>query len=197
MFMEPLVIAFDYVDPLSYRLERALRRRADMGGLPPVRRIPLELRPPPQPLVDPAAEVWMVRWTRMADELREEGVAVTPPSLIPWSRKAHELRLLAAEKGVEQEVHRALFDGFFLEGLDLGRVDLLVRIGMDAGMEFSETRAVMDVDRLTADVETARQEIATLGIALPPALIWGEQHLNADASLEDVAAFLDTAAAAV
>ena len=103
---------------------------------------------------------------------------MTPPSLIPWSRKAHELRLLAAEKGVEQEVHRALFDGFFLEGLDLGRVDLLVRIGMDAGMEFSETRAVMDVDRLTADVETARQEIATLGVALPPALIWGEQIMD-------------------
>jgi len=197
MFMDTLVFAFDYVDPLSYRLERALRGRTGLEGFPPVRRIPLELRPPPETLLDPTEAVWMDRWNRMADELREEGVALTPPSLIPWSRKAHELRLLAAEKGVEDEVHEALFDGFFLKGMDLGRVDLLVRVGMDAGLEFSETRAVMDVDRFTEEVETARQEIANLGLALSPGLIWGKDRLSGDASPDELAAFLDTAAAAV
>jgi len=197
MFMDTLVFAFDYVDPVSYRLERALRVRAGLGGLPPVQRIPLELRPPPEPLLDPAAAAWADRWTRLAEELREEGVALIRPPLVPWSRKAHELRLFAAEKGVEDQVHQALFDGFFLEGLDLGRVDLLVRVGMDAGLEFSETRAVMDVDRFTEEVETAHQEIATLGFALSPGLIWGQHRLDGDATLEDLAAFLDTAAAAV
>jgi hypothetical protein len=183
-----LTFVFDYVDPGSYVVERALRERRERGDLPTVRRIPLELSPPPADLLDPAEGDWALCWRAMGEVLAED---LPRPTLVPWSRKAHELRLLAAEKGLEEEVHEALFDQFFRKGLDLGRVDLLVAIGVEAGLDQTETRAVLDVDRLTADVTGAADTARALGAEAPPLLGWNEITMTRWTDREFLADFLD------
>jgi predicted DsbA family dithiol-disulfide isomerase len=192
---EPGLIAFvfDYVDPRSYVWEREVRRFETAAGGIRVKRLGLEVTPPPLHPVEPMEGEWALRFGELVDALGDEGVVVEPPFFVPWSRKAHELFLLAEEKGVGGPVHEALLDGFFQEGLDVGRVDQLVKVGTAAGMDFTETRATLDVDRLTERVEEIRSELSSRGITAPPALVAGDRVLGPEADARQVAAFLEEA----
>lgn len=164
---------FDLVDPLSYLVERELDT-LDAGGR--VDRVPLELRPPPAPLIDPDDPAWRDRWTTAVAAAR--GVELRAPSLVPWTRKALELVLHARELGREDDVRRALFVAGLEEGRDLGRVDVLVEIARDLGLDHSRAKAVLDVDRHAEAVRAARVEAAHLGVAEPPALVAGGHVLR-------------------
>jgi predicted DsbA family dithiol-disulfide isomerase len=166
---------FDYVDPASFLLERRLSAlEAETGGL--VARVPFELAPPPSPLLDPAGALWRDRWSEARAAAPELDLAT--PRLIPWTRKAHELAEQAREQSLFDPVHRALFEAFQLQGRDLGRVDVLLEIAVRFGMDLSHTKAVLDVDRHTETVETARADAERLGVAGVPALLSGGRRLD-------------------
>jgi hypothetical protein len=114
-----LRFVFDYVDPGSYLafalLDRGLRSWA--GAIRPDW-VPLEIRPPTSPRLNPGSPEW-TGLTRAIAALA--GVADVPfraPTFVPWSRKAHELAHLAAAKGCFEPVHQTLFEAHFVRGLD-------------------------------------------------------------------------------
>lgn len=160
---------YDYVDPLAYLVERELAVLP--GPLPPVARIPLELRPPPAPLTDPDAPEWRERWERAEREAARLGIGLAGPTLIPWTRKAHELVLHAAAKGVGAAAHRLVFEAVFTRGADVGRVDVLVGLARELGLDPMEAKAVLDVDRYAAQVAAGRDLAARSGVAASPALV--------------------------
>src|SRR5688500_4947152 len=72
MSRPPIRFFFDYVDPDSFLFERQLAScegELDVG----VERVPLELRPPPAPLVDPHAGAWRLAWERARERARAAG----------------------------------------------------------------------------------------------------------------------------
>jgi len=170
--MEPpaAVFFYDYVDPLAYLVERELAHAGPPGAPPAVRRVPLELRPPPAPLLDPDAPEWRTRWEAALEEASRHGIRLAEPALLPWTRKAHELVLHAASAGVGEAAHRAVFDAVFLNGRDVGRVDVLVALARELGLDAREARVVLDVDRYAEDVIAGRAEAAAAGVAASPAL---------------------------
>lgn len=170
MIAPPTVLFVDYADPISWMLELELARVEAETGIEPARRAPFELRPPPQPLIDSSGTWWRARWEEGTALAATLGVQLTTPPLVPWTRKAHELRLHAEEKGMGARTHRALFEAFLHEGRDIGRVDVLVDIAGVLGLEATEAKAVLDVDRFAASVVRSRREAAGLGITEPPAL---------------------------
>jgi 2-hydroxychromene-2-carboxylate isomerase len=174
MNLAPTFFFFDYLDPLSYLVELELRT-FESAGEEPVIRVPLELRPPPLPLLDTQEEEWRRRWE---EACAAAAVRLTSPALVPWTRKAHELVLHAEAKGMKEKAHRAVFDAVFVEGLDVGRVDVLVGIAEHLGLDPTETKAVLDVDRHAAAVREARGLAATSGITVPPALAQGDRTLR-------------------
>jgi predicted DsbA family dithiol-disulfide isomerase len=161
---------FDYLDPLSYLQELELGAVEEDTGTPLANRVPLEMRPPPRPLLDPDGEEWRHRWQAACAIAAQVGVHLTRPVILPWTRKAHELVLHAAEKGLEARTHRAVFRAVFADGADVGRVDVLVGIAERLGMDATEAKAVLDVDRHTAAVSDLRREASASGVAQPPAL---------------------------
>ncbi len=170
MIVSPAVLYLDYADPISWMLElqvSALEYGNDIG---PVSRAPYELRPPPEPLIDPGSVWWRARWQEGVALAASVGVQLADPPIIPWTRKAHELRLHAEEKGMGARAHRALFEAFLRQGLDIGRVDVLLRVAGGLGLDVTEAKAVLDVDRFAGSVARSRREAATLGITDPPAL---------------------------
>lgn len=171
MIARPTVLFVDYADPISWMLELEVAKIEAETGIEPVRRAPLELRPPPQPPIDPAETWWRARWEEGAALAGSAlGVQLATQRLIPWTRKAHELRLHAEEKGLGGPTHRALFEAFLLDGRDIGRVDVLVDIAGKLGLDVAEAKAVLDVDRFAASVVRSRGDAANLGISEPPAL---------------------------
>lgn len=149
---------FDFVDPWSHAMQADLEALAAEGTA--ISWTPLELAPPPGPLVDPTADAWRSRF---------EGISVTAPFL-PWTRKAHELTLHAESHGLGPEMRRRIFHALWAEGRDIGRIDVLVALAEEVGLDRTETKAALDVDRYTERLTAQRVAAAAEGISAPPVL---------------------------
>ena len=77
------------------------------------------------------------------------------------SARAHELLHLAKDRGRADAVKEALLSGHFEHGTDIGDVNSLVQVGVDAGLDEGEIRATLDDGRYRAavasDIDMARQ----------------------------------------
>lgn len=162
----------DVVDPLSYLVELEVQA-LEAEGLEPVVRSALELRAPPDALLDPDGEAWSDRWRRASALAGAAGVPLARHGFVPWSRKAWELVLHAREVEREEEVRTAVFHAFHRDGLDVGRVDVLVELATSLGLDRTRAKAVLDVDRHAAAVVTSAGEARALGATTPPALWTG------------------------
>jgi predicted DsbA family dithiol-disulfide isomerase len=100
------------------------------------------------------------------------GIELTRPWIVPWSRKAHELAFLARKGGCFQEIHDTLFRAYLSEGVDIGRVDVLVELARRHGLDPMETKASLDVDLHRESVLKRRKDALDAGVTRPPALLW-------------------------
>jgi predicted DsbA family dithiol-disulfide isomerase len=163
-------VYFDFVDPISYVVSSSpeLRSGDAAGARGDVEWVGFELRPPPMPLTASDDPLWSDRARRarpLADAL---GLILRPPHLVPWTRKAHELHVLAGSRGMGDLVREAIFQAYFGRGEDIGRVDVLVEVAGASGLDRTETKAVLDVDRHEADVVGALSEARALGVGEVP-----------------------------
>jgi predicted DsbA family dithiol-disulfide isomerase len=78
----------------------------------------------------------------------------------------------AERNGCFREVLDALFRAYFSDGLDIGRVDVLVEIGRREGMDPTEAKAALDVDLHRETVLEKRREAERAGVTRSPALVW-------------------------
>ena len=117
-----LVFYFDYVDPGSYLTHRQLSHVLP-EGIEPIRH-PFEICPVPHELLDGSDREWKAYDETVAGLAREAEIRMAHPAFIPWSRKAHELRLHAAEQGLESPMHEELFSApvAHVDDLPEGRV---------------------------------------------------------------------------
>lgn len=161
---------FDAVDPLSFAMHRTLCAAEAERDVRAVR-IPVESYPTDAPLTDTRDPFWQTRWTEAQRATEEMGLSLVRPDLVPRSGKAHELILHARESALGRPTLEAIFDAFFLEGRDIGRVDVLVDIAQSVGLELTESKAVLDVDRYGADITNARQQMIDAGVTSVPALL--------------------------
>ena len=180
----PLVFHFDFVDPGS-RLAAHLIDEAGVADAVEWRGF--ELRPPPRPLIDPTAPDWQTYHARTIEFARGFGVPMATPQLVPWTRKAHELAEFAREGDCDHTVRRALFEAHFVDLTDIGRIDLLVEIAHRAGLDRTEAKAVLDVDRYTDAVLGQRAAARTQGVTLVPALVAGGRRLEGLATPAELA----------
>ena len=180
---------FDYVDPASFVMERRISALTHDLRLE-VERVPFELRPPPAALIDVRDVEWRRLWEMARRVAEEEGLVLAQPSFVPWSRKAHELALLAREEERFPALHRALFEAFALEGKDLGRVDVLIALATRHGLERSRAKVALDVDHHADTVNATREEAERLGIRGVPTLLSGERQLQGVPSPRTFLAFL-------
>jgi len=185
---------FDYVDPGSWIASQVLSRWCvDRRAEPAIEWVPLELRTPRAPRIDPDSAFWSTLARSMADEAEREGIDYRPPPFVPWTRKAHELAMHAKEKGCFPAVHQTLFEAYFQRGLDIGRVDLLVLIGQEQGLEPAETRAVLGVDRFLPRIESLRSGLVGDGVAGIPTIEASGKRLEGLSSARALRDFLDEA----
>lgn len=177
-------IHFDFIDPLSYLLAGELAALGEdvLSGLA---WHPFELRPPPTPLVTVDDASLADRWREAREKAPDLGVTFDPPELVPWTRKAHELVLHARgddvedpARDVEDAVRRRIFEAYLLEGRDIGRVDVLVAVAVDLGLDRTETKAVLDVDTHQAAVASLRAEAADRGVTDTPTVVHGSRRLE-------------------
>lgn len=170
-------VFFDFIDPLSFLLTRELEALGESSSSAISWR-PFELRPPPTPLTTVDDPSLAERWSAARTIAEPRGVTFEPPRLVPWTRKAHELVVHAAESDVAGRVRRRIFDAYALEGRDIGRVDVLVELAVEAGLDRTETKAVLDVDRHEAEVASMRVAADAEDVADAPTILAGTRRLE-------------------
>lgn len=197
---EPLLFFFDFVDPGSYLVHELLCREADRGDQRHSAIVyhPLELRPPPAALQDPDAPEWLSMTRILAETAHDLSLPFQQPGFIPWSRKAHELALHGQEMGARSgqgvpTLHHRLFRAHFEEGLDLGRVDVLVRLAEQEGLDRSEVHAVLGVDRFSPEVDDLRRQALEGGVRGVPTLVLGGSRLEGFPGVDALRRFLASA----
>jgi predicted DsbA family dithiol-disulfide isomerase len=180
---------YDFIDPLSWLMAGECARLNEPSGS--VRHLPFELRPPPTPLTTVQDSTLSERW-RIARTMAEKlDVRFRPAPLVPWTRKAHELVLYGATEGVAT-LRMRLFEAYLFEGRDIGRVDVLVDLGREAGLDRTATKAALDVDRFQEELVALRLEALDRGIRTVPSLRLDDRALEGFHNRAAVRTFLGT-----
>lgn len=172
----PVLVFSDFTCPFCHVTEAALRR-LEAEGLAAPRYAAFELHPAGTPLPAALSAEDLAAARPLAEAL---GVEMEMPPVVPRTRKAHEAARLAASRGIGPAMREAIFAAYFRDGRDIGRIDVLAGLGAALGLDATETKVVLDVDSLSAEVAADEALARRLGITAVPALIVGG---GADAEL--------------
>jgi predicted DsbA family dithiol-disulfide isomerase len=163
-----LVVFSDYACPFGYLAEGALAQLGEEGVT--IERRAFERWPAPAPLPDVRAPSWRADWDASVVPLaRRLGREIEFPPRPVRTRKAHEATAFARSRARFGPMHAAIQRAYFVDGRDIGRIDVLVAIGGEVGLDPVELKVELDVDRWTAQIEAEEAEAARLGITAVPA----------------------------
>jgi predicted DsbA family dithiol-disulfide isomerase len=91
----------------------------------------------------------------------------------PDTTKAHEAAKLAREEGVQEAMRYAIYRAVHQEGVDIGRIDRLQRIGTEVGLDPFDLKVALDIDRYRDEVLRERELARSLGIRRGPVVYLG------------------------
>ena len=131
-----------------------------------------ELRPEPAPTLDPKGEYLTRVWRTSVYPLAERlGVTMRLPPVQPRSRHAHEAAHWARTLGRFDDYNAAVFRAFFERGEDIGKIDLLLKLAADLGLETSALRSALEAHEFEPSVIADEREAEELGVSGVPAFV--------------------------
>jgi predicted DsbA family dithiol-disulfide isomerase len=95
---------------------------------------------------------------------------------MPNSRRSHLLIAHAARHGLQAKVKDRVMRAYFQEGMDIGDLEELVRLGVDGGLSERETRSALVLREGQDGVVAAERHAAALGISAVPTFIFDGQY---------------------
>jgi predicted DsbA family dithiol-disulfide isomerase len=144
--------------------------------------MPFELRPEPHPTLRPEGGYLQRAWSQSVYPLaRQMGVPITlpPVSPQPHTHLAFEGYQFAKDHGKSNEYNHRVLTAFFVEGQDIGQIDVLTRLADEVGLneqEFEEalrTRKYRD-----AHQQALRHAYEEAGVTGVPMFVMGSQVLT-------------------
>jgi predicted DsbA family dithiol-disulfide isomerase len=144
--------------------------------------MPFELRPEPHPTLRPEGDYLQRAWQQSVYPIaRRMGVPINLPKVSPQphTHLAFEGYQYAKERGQGNEYNRRVLEAFFVEGQDIGDVDVLTNLAGEIGLdrtEFAEalrSRKYRDTHR-----QALRHAYHEAGISGVPAFFIGESRLE-------------------
>jgi len=121
----------------------------------------------------PAAQMF----TRVEAAARESGIPLDFKKVTRGvaTMRAHTLLRHAKDKGTQRALNDALLDAYFLEGRDIGNLDVLVELASAHGFDADAARALL---RDEAELKATRAEAAAVsaqGISGVPFFVFAER----------------------
>jgi predicted DsbA family dithiol-disulfide isomerase len=114
---------------------------------------------------------------RLSQLAASEGIPLTLRKRTYNSRRAQELGKWAESLGAGDHFHRAVYQAYFVEGINIGLVDELMRIADSVGLPTGEARAVLTESRFAAAVDADWQRAGELRITAVPTHLCGGKRL--------------------
>ncbi|TFW33440.1 DsbA family oxidoreductase [Massilia horti] len=164
----------DYVCPFCYlELPEIQRLEGQFNDQIAVVWRAFELRPEPNPTLDPNAQYLHNTWNRTVYPLAENrGMKLKLPPVQPRSRKAQEAAAFAETHGRFNAMHEALFRAFFEHGRDIGDIEVLCAVAAEIDeLDPFDLRQALEENRYTAEVLDDEQLARALGINGVPIMV--------------------------
>lgn len=187
----------DFVCPFCYLAEPPLGRVVEESGeTVTIRWRAFELRPEPEPTLDPKGDYLRDIWARAVYPMaKERGMVLHLPPLQPRSRLAHEAAAYAADHGQGTAMPHALFRAFFENGEDIGDIKVLTQLGASIGLDAADLGAALDSGRQRQGVIEDEALAHSFGLSGVPAIVvcaegapWNEAVLVEGAQGYDIIA---------
>ncbi|EXX86774.1 hypothetical protein BG53_05460 [Paenibacillus darwinianus] len=177
----------DYVCPFCYIAEVPLEE-AMKGKDVAVEWMPYELRPYPNETLRPEDEYLPRVWNQSVYPMAEQyGVNMVLPRVSPQphTHLAFEGFQYAKEHGKGNEYNHRMFKAFFQEELDIGQVDVLMKLAGEIGLDEAEYREALESGKYR---EAHKQALAhaynEAQITAVPTIVIGETVLRGVRSRE-------------
>jgi predicted DsbA family dithiol-disulfide isomerase len=122
------------------------------------------------------------RVAAIEDALRRHGEAVGLSfrfdliRRMPNSRGSHLLMAHAARRGLQASIKQRVMRAFFEEGVDIGDLEELVRLGVECGLAERDARAALVLREGQDGVVAAERHAAALGISAVPTFVFDGQY---------------------
>lgn len=109
------------------------------------------------------------------------------------SRKAQELSKWAEKQGLGDAFHRAVFEAYFAEGRNIGRLPVLLEIAQAIGGDPEEARIALNDNHFKAAVDQDWRRSRSLGITAVPTFVTNGRRLVGAQSYQNLARFITQA----
>ncbi len=113
---------------------------------------------------------------RLQQVARELGLPLGERKMTFNSRLAQELAKWAESKGIGDKFHRAVFNAYFVEGINIAKVDELVRLAKSLGLPEEEAREVLKSRRYKGEVDSDWNYCYAQGITAVPTFMIDHQR---------------------
>ncbi|WDH77623.1 DsbA family oxidoreductase [Microbacterium esteraromaticum] len=90
--------------------------------------------------------------------------------------KAHEVLHFAKSKGLQHEMEERLMSAYFTEGRHVGRIDDLVALAVEVGLDADETRTALESNAHLDDVHADQAQARAYGINGVPFFVIDGQY---------------------
>jgi predicted DsbA family dithiol-disulfide isomerase len=94
----------------------------------------------------------------------------------PNTRNAHRLIRFATKQGAGNDVVTRLFEGYFIQGRDVGDLATLAKIAAEAGLDEREARAFLAGDSERDEIVAEDRNARRLGVNAVPCYIFAGQY---------------------
>jgi predicted DsbA family dithiol-disulfide isomerase len=180
-------VYFDYSCPYSYLAVTLLETAATPTPLRVVWR-PLETRSEigaqglsKAPVDAPSGAAGEVEgsadpdWSELGERAAELGVPLYRPEKWPDTRAALQASEFARDLSEEahRRLHRAIFRAHFVRRMDIGRVDHLLRLATEEGIDTEALAAALEDGRYLEELARTESEAERYGIRQTPVFLFG------------------------
>lgn len=157
--------------------------------------MPFELRPEPHPTLRPEEEYLQRAWQQSVYPIAGRmGVPITlpPVSPQPHTHLAFEGYQFAKDQGRGADYTHRVLEAFFVEGQDIGKVDLLTKLAAEVGLVASEFGEALRTRKYReAHQQALRHAYEDMGVTGVPMFVIGDQVLTGLQSRETLEAVIE------
>jgi predicted DsbA family dithiol-disulfide isomerase len=102
-------------------------------------------------------------------------------------KKAHQIAHLAKHKNIARQMNERLFEAYFEHGMDIGNEEVLIEIGIEAGLDELEIKDVFDTEKYIEAIDLNRENAMLKGIQnVPHIRIEGKHKLEGYIQVFDI-----------
>jgi len=151
------------------------RLRQEYGARVEIAWNAFELRPAPVPLPRPDDPARRRRWqSSVLPMAAERGLVMALPPVAPRTRLTFQAVECARDHDRFDAMHRAIFEGFFREGRDIGDADVLADIGASVDLSPAILRRALGDGAYLNRVLDQERRARELGVTGVPAMFVGD-----------------------